>query len=44
MKVNVWKSIYTGQIYEMPTDFIPKYSNGWVLIDTKFVSLDVIIK
>lgn len=33
MKMNLWKSEYTGEIYEMPTDWIPQYG-GWTLIGT----------
>lgn len=32
-KFNLWKSEYTGEIYEMPTDWVPKFG-GWVLIGT----------
>lgn len=30
---NVWKSIYTGEIYEVETDWTPKFG-GWELIGT----------
>lgn len=30
---NLWKSIYTNQIYEMPIDWLPKFG-GWELIGT----------
>ena len=33
MKMNVWKSIYTGEVYEMPMDWMPKFG-GWELIGT----------
>lgn len=33
MKVNLWKSIYTGKIYEMPVDWIPQF-DGWELVGT----------
>lgn len=33
MMMNVWKSEYTGEIYEMPVDWIPQY-DGWTLIGT----------
>lgn len=33
MKVNVWRSIYSGNTYEMPIDWLPSYS-GWELIAT----------
>lgn len=32
-KFNLWKSEYTGEIYEMPKDWLPKFG-GWVLIGT----------
>lgn len=32
-KFNLWKSEYTSEIYEMPTDWAPKFG-GWVLIGT----------
>lgn len=31
--VNVWKSVYTGCLYEMPTEWLPKFG-GWELVDT----------
>lgn len=33
MKVNLWKSVYTGQIYEAPADWLPKFG-GWELVGT----------
>lgn len=33
MKVNIWKSIYTGCLYEMPIDWLPKFG-GWQLVAT----------
>lgn len=33
MMMNVWRSIYTGEVYEMPMDWIPKFG-GWELIGT----------
>lgn len=33
MKMNVWKSVYTGEVYEMPMDWMPKFE-GWELIGT----------
>ena len=33
MKVNLWKSEYTNEVYEMPTDWMPQY-DGWQLIGT----------
>ena len=32
-KYNLWKSIYTGQIYEAPIEWMPQYG-GWELIGT----------
>ncbi len=32
-KYNLWKSIYTDEIYEMPVDWLPKFG-GWELIGT----------
>lgn len=32
--MNIWKSLYSGEIYEMPKDWLPKF-DGWVLIGTK---------
>lgn len=29
--MNLWKSEYTGKIYEMPKDWLPKFG-GWILI------------
>lgn len=31
--VNVWKSVYTGCLYEMPTEWLPRFG-GWELVDT----------
>ena len=33
MKMNIWKSTLTDQVYEMPTDWMPKF-DGWELIGT----------
>lgn len=33
MKYNLWKSIYTGCIYEIPADVLPKFG-GWELVGT----------
>ena len=33
MKVNVWRSIYTGNEYEMPLDWLPEFE-GWELVRT----------
>jgi len=33
MKVNLWKSTYSGQVYEMPLDWLPQFG-GWELIGT----------
>ena len=33
MKYNVWKSVYTGETYEMPIDWLPQFG-GWELIGT----------
>lgn len=33
MKVNLWKSIYTGKVYEMPVDWVPQFG-GWELVGT----------
>lgn len=32
-KVNLWKSIYSEQVYEMPLDWMPKFG-GWELVGT----------
>ena len=32
-KYNLWKSVYTNQVYEMPTDIKPD-GIGWELIGT----------
>lgn len=31
MKVNLWKNTHSEKIYEMPMDWLPKFS-GWELI------------
>ena len=33
MKINLWKSIYSDEIYEMPIDWLPKFG-GWELVGT----------
>ena len=33
-KVNIWRSEYTGEIYKMPIDWLPKFG-GWQLIGTE---------
>ena len=33
MKYNLWKSVYSGEIYEMPIDWLPKFG-GWELVGT----------
>lgn len=33
-KVNIWRSEYTGEIYKMPVDWLPKFG-GWQLIGTE---------
>lgn len=33
MKVNVWRSVYTGEVYEMPLDWFPSF-DGWELLGT----------
>lgn len=33
MMMNVWKSEYTDQMYEMPVDWMPQY-DGWTLVGT----------
>ena len=30
---NIWMSEYTGETFEMPTDWLPQFE-GWVLIGT----------
>lgn len=30
---NLWKSVYTNKVYEMPIDWLPKFG-GWELIGT----------
>lgn len=32
-KYNIWKSIYTNEIYEMELDWLPRFG-GWELIGT----------
>lgn len=32
--VNLWRSVPTGKIYEMPVDWFPKFG-GWELIATE---------
>ena len=32
-KYNLWKSTITGQIYEMPLDFLPQFGR-WELVGT----------
>ncbi len=32
-KYNLWKSVYTNEVYEMPVDWLPKFG-GWELIGT----------
>ena len=34
IKVNIWRSTMTGQEYEMPVDWLPKFG-GWDLIATE---------
>lgn len=32
---NLWKSLYTGCVYEMPLDFLPDpRAKGWELVGT----------
>ena len=33
MKMNLWKSVYTGWVYERDIDWLPKFG-GWELIGT----------
>lgn len=33
MKVNLWKSVYTGKVYKMPVDWVPQFG-GWELVGT----------
>lgn len=33
MKKNLWQSVYTGIVYEMDTDWLPKFG-GWELKGT----------
>jgi hypothetical protein len=33
-KVNIWRSTYSEQVYEMPVDWIPSY-DGWELVATE---------
>lgn len=30
---NIWKSVYTNIVYEMPVDWLPQFG-GWELIGT----------
>lgn len=30
---NLWKSVYTGEVYEMDVDWLPQFG-GWELIGT----------
>lgn len=32
--MNIWKSLYSGETYEMPKDWMPKFG-GWILVGTK---------
>ena len=33
MKVNLWRSVYTGEVHEAPVDWLPKFG-GWELVGT----------
>ena len=33
MTMNIWRSVYTGETYEMPVDWLPAFS-GWELVGT----------
>ena len=34
MKImNLWKSVHTNMVYEMPVDWLPRYG-GWELVGT----------
>ena len=33
MKINLWKSTLTNQVYEMPIDWLPAFG-GWELVGT----------
>ena len=33
MTMNIWKSVYTGETYEMPVDWLPTFG-GWELVGT----------
>lgn len=33
MKMNIWRSTYTGETYEMPIDWFPVFG-GWELVGT----------
>lgn len=35
-KVNIWKSVYSGEIYKMPVDWMPQFG-GWELIGTETI-------
>lgn len=39
MVYNIWKSLYTGEIYTLPVSFVPKYG-GWELVRTIIVAED----
>ena len=43
MKKNLWKSVYTGNVYEMPTDWMPKHA-GWELVGTVEKKLEKVEK
>ena len=43
MKKNLWKSVYTGNVYEMPTDWMPKFA-GWELVGTVEKKLEKVEK
>lgn len=32
-KINIWKSLYTNELYEMPIDWLPQFG-GWELVET----------
>ena len=32
--VNIWKSTPSGMVYEMPTDWLPRFG-GWELLGTE---------
>ena len=33
MTMNIWRSVYTGETYEMPIDWLPAFG-GWELVGT----------